>query len=129
MNLRVIDGGRGSVCEANIRSTLPPDENDVRREARRRLDALDVDRWRNREKATGMPVPRDIRYLAMQVAFVADTLSALPSVPADFQSDIYWPRGDETDKPGAIAPGLKLDRRLGGGGVPPVSSKASWEEG
>ena len=91
MNLRVIEGGRGNVCEANIRSTLPPDENDVRREARRRLDALDVDRWRNREKATGMPVPRNIRYLAMQIAFVADALSALPSVPADFQSDIYWP--------------------------------------
>ena len=86
MNLRVIEGGRGNVCEANIRSTLPPDENDVRREARRRLDALDVDRWRNREKATGMPVPRK-----MQIAFVADALSALPSVPADFQSDIYWP--------------------------------------
>ena len=96
MNLRVIEGGRGTFCEVPSLDILdsdptPPQSADVRREADRRLRRLDYDRWRNRELATGLPMPRDVRYLAMQIEFVAQKLAALPAIPADYRADVYWP--------------------------------------
>lgn len=91
MNLRVIEGGRQDAEVVDLVAILPVRANEVRREADRRLRKLDYERLLNRERATGTPVPRDVRYLAMQIDFVADALSALADIPADFRSDRYWP--------------------------------------
>ncbi|CAD7046747.1 hypothetical protein REJC140_04131 [Pseudorhizobium endolithicum] len=91
MNLRVIEGGRRDAEAVDLVAILPARADEVRREADRRLRALDYERLSNRERMTGVPVPREIRYLAMQINFVADTLSALGVIPADFRSDRYWP--------------------------------------
>lgn len=90
MNLRVIDGGLATLHAADI--NLPtPRPADVEREAERRLRSLGYDRWRSRQMATGVPMPRDIHYRALQIEFVAKTLRKLPVIPPDFRSDIYWP--------------------------------------
>jgi hypothetical protein len=38
-----------------------------------------------------MPVPREIRYLALQIGYVAEAIGRLADIPADFRSDSYWP--------------------------------------
>lgn len=64
---------------------------DVAEEAARRMKAIGYDRWRSRELLTGIAVPRDVRYLALQIGYVADAIVRLGNIPADFRSDIYWP--------------------------------------
>lgn len=94
MNLRVIEGGRAPLHAddmASLALTRAPQAADVEREAARRLAALGYERWRNRQRATGIPMPRTVHYGAMQIEFVASTLMALAPIPADFRSDIYWP--------------------------------------
>jgi len=90
MKLRVIEGGlrdqRSLDAAEAMRTSF-----DVRREADRRLDALDYDRHLTRERAVGVAVPRAIRDLALQIDFVARTLSSLEEIPEDFRSDRYWP--------------------------------------
>jgi hypothetical protein len=96
MNLRVIEGGRDSVrevtgpdmayLELRVRQSA-----DVRREADRRLQKLDYMRLHTRQLATGIPMPREIFYLAMQIEFVAKALASLADIPADYRSDAYWP--------------------------------------
>lgn len=96
MNFRVIEGGRATVQEvpsldlADIELPVPK-RADVRHEAERRLRKLDYERWRTRELATGAPMPREVRYMAMQIEFVAEKLAALAVIPADYRADIYWP--------------------------------------
>ncbi len=93
MTLRVIEGGPA------VRAPLPdmasenraPTLEDITREAERRIAATGMDKWRNREALTGMPVPRETRYLAMQIGYVAEVLGRLAVIPEDFRSDIYWP--------------------------------------
>lgn len=65
---------------------------DVEAEARRRLKAIKLDEWRTREFITGRPMPEDVRHLAMQVDFAAKAIARLSPIPADFDSDVYWPR-------------------------------------
>ncbi|MFN7024375.1 MAG: hypothetical protein ACK4QP_07600 [Pseudorhizobium sp.] len=96
MNLRVIEGGRHTFWEVpsiDISDIEPPGPQraDVRLEADRRLRRLGYDRWRNRQLATGLPMPRDVRYGAMQIEFVAEKLASLTEIPADFRADVYWP--------------------------------------
>lgn len=96
MNLRVIEGGRDTFREVpsidmSDLEQLAPQRADVRLEADRRLRRLGYDRWRNRQLATGLPMPRDVRYLAMQIEFVAETLAALANIPSDYRADVYWP--------------------------------------
>lgn len=68
-----------------------PCREDVRLEAQRRLNASGYTRQRGRALATGTLIPDAMRNFAMQVAFVAEKLTALKPIPQDFQSDIYWP--------------------------------------
>lgn len=91
MNLRVIQGGLRDQQLLDAATPLRTSPFDVRREADRRLHALDYDRYLTRERAVGIAVPREIRYLAMQIDFVARTLSSLADIPEDFRSDRYWP--------------------------------------
>jgi hypothetical protein len=68
-----------------------PTREDVRKEAARRLGALGYAQHNARALATGANIPARIRALALQINFVADSISALDVIPADFQSDVYWP--------------------------------------
>lgn len=89
MNLRVIDGGLATLhADFELQA---PQRADVEREAERRLRRLSYDRWRGRQMATGIPMPRDIHYRVLQIQFVAKTLGGLATIPPDFRSDIYWP--------------------------------------
>jgi hypothetical protein len=90
MVFKVIDGGRVAAMPAET-DTSAPGSLDVRLEAERRLQAVGYDRWRQREALTGVPMPRDMRYHAMQVSYVALAISGLASIPQDFRSDAYWP--------------------------------------
>jgi hypothetical protein len=91
MKLRVIEGGRGAMQQVAGPDIYFPSARDVRLEAERRLRLLGYDRLRNTERATGSAMPRAVHYLALQITFVADKLTALPSIPDDFRSDRYWP--------------------------------------
>ncbi|MBP1847992.1 hypothetical protein J2046_006277 [Rhizobium petrolearium] len=93
MAFRVIEGGLSARSSAFAGTTgdAPPTQEDVLREAERRIRAIGYDRWRNREAVTGIPVPREIRYLAMQIGYVAEAIGRLADIPADFHSDVYWP--------------------------------------
>lgn len=91
MNLRVIEGGLAGAADVPGFKVRVPRHEDVRREADRRLRRIGYDRWRSRQIATGAPMPREIRYQAMQIEFVAERLSTLPMIPTDYHSDIYWP--------------------------------------
>jgi hypothetical protein len=101
MVLRLIEGGRADAAFTDAHKCLPcksdnhlPCKSDVSQEAERRLQAVGYPKWRNREAATGIPMPREIKYLAMQIDYVAEALSALSSIPKDFRSDIYWPASE-----------------------------------
>jgi hypothetical protein len=89
----VIDGGRE--WTEPKRALAPAAElvlvEDVEAEARRRLRAGRIDEWRTREFITGMPMPDHVRHFALQVEFAAQAISRLSTIPADFDSDIYWP--------------------------------------
>jgi len=89
MGFRVIEGGLGKPYPEEDGAT--PTQRDVEREAERRLNALGYPKWRNRRALTNMPIPREIEYPAMQIRYVAEVLSGLVDIPADFRSDIYWP--------------------------------------
>tara|TARA_R110002020_G_scaffold28563_5_gene90898 strand:- start:6452 stop:6751 length:300 start_codon:yes stop_codon:yes gene_type:complete len=65
---------------------------DVEAEARRRLRAIRLNEWRTREFITGQPMPDDIRHYALQVEYAATAIARLSPIPADFDSDVYWPR-------------------------------------
>jgi hypothetical protein len=93
MMFRVIEGGMGAgplpaACAAGDEA---PTRDDVLREAERRRKATGYDRWRNREQLTGIPIPREIRYLAMQIGYAADAIGRLAEIPPDFRADFYWP--------------------------------------
>ena len=97
MNLRVIDGGR---CNATAAPEMlqvadvperPADGHAVLLEAERRLAVIGYRRWCDRQAATGIPVPRETNYLALQIRFAAKSIAALSVIPKDFRSDIYWP--------------------------------------
>jgi hypothetical protein len=47
------------------------------------------------EYAAGVPMPSSLRYLAMQIEFAAEALCRLDRIPADFHSDLYWPKLDD----------------------------------
>ncbi len=93
MIFRVIEGGIGSQAladgDAGKRGVFGKD--DVLHEAERRIRATGYETWRNRETLTGVPVPRDLSYLAMQIRFAAEAIGKLADIPVDFRSDIYWP--------------------------------------
>jgi hypothetical protein len=93
MILRVIEGGLGlsALPDATAKECDTPARDDVMREAQRRVIATGFETWRNREMLTGIPVPRDVSYRAMQIRFAAEAIGGLARIPADFRSDIYWP--------------------------------------
>lgn len=91
MKLRLIEGGLRDQRSLDAAEAMRTSPFDVRREADRRLDVLDYDRHLTRERAVGVAVPRAIRDLALQIDFVARTLSSLEEIPVDFRSDRYWP--------------------------------------
>jgi hypothetical protein len=93
MGLRVIEGGLATCVAkpADLAEGDMPSRDDVLREAERRIRSTGYETWRNRERLTGIPVPREIRYLAMQIGFVAEAIARLADIPADYRSDFYWP--------------------------------------
>ncbi|AGS23580.1 hypothetical protein [Rhizobium etli] len=93
MKFKVIEGGRGQVARVEVcpEAGCGPSRDDVRREAARRLDASGYHTSRIREFATGAPMPGALRYLSLQLDFVAEALSRLDPIPLDFRSDAYWP--------------------------------------
>jgi len=48
------------------------------------------------EFAIGVPMPSSLRYLAMQIEYAAEAMCRLDHIPADFDSDLYWPALDST---------------------------------
>lgn len=82
---------RGGCGPSGVEARRWPCRDDVRQEAQRRINASGYTRARARALATGAAIPEAIRRFALQVAAVAETLSATPPIPADFQSDRYWP--------------------------------------
>ena len=93
MALRVIEGGRAIGLSTDTQDGVPG-KAEVACEAERRLQAIGYLKWRNREAATGMSMPREVKYLAMQIGYVAQALSELAAIPQDFRSDIYWPASE-----------------------------------
>lgn len=92
MKFTVIQGGLAEdTAPAERENGSLPGLQDVLREAERRIGATGYQKWRNRETATGLPVPRDVQYVVMQIRYVAEAISRLSRIPADFRSDIYWP--------------------------------------
>ncbi|EUB95983.1 hypothetical protein PMI07_002471 [Rhizobium sp. CF080] len=93
MGLRVIEGGLAACVAkpADLADGHMPSRDDVLREAERRIRSTGYETWRNRETLTGMPVPREIRYRAMQIGYAAEAMGRLADIPADFRSDFYWP--------------------------------------
>ena len=95
MRFAVIEGTREWTEPFNY-AALPPERQacveDVHAEAARRLKAIRVDEWRTREFITGRPMPEDIRHTALQIGFAAQAIARLSPVPADYASDVYWPR-------------------------------------
>ncbi|MCA1493797.1 hypothetical protein [Sinorhizobium alkalisoli] len=85
MKFRVIEGGKAS-------ETGPvTSQTGIRAEAERRIRATGYEQYRVRSLATGRPIPSSIRYLKMQIEFVADKLEQLNPIPHDFTDDKYWP--------------------------------------
>ncbi|RUM25030.1 hypothetical protein EFQ99_15370 [Rhizobium vallis] len=97
MIFKVIEGGRGQAVLADERPEAGrgPSPDDVRREAARRLSESGYHLSRVREFATGAPMPGALRYLSLQINFVAEALSRLDPIPVDFRSDAYWPAPPE----------------------------------
>jgi len=96
MRLRVIEGGLGAAEQHDREAeSRRPDREDVRREAARRLGASGYNRSRVMEFAAGVPMPAVLKYLAMQIDFAAEAISRLDPIPADYRSDLYWPKMDD----------------------------------
>ncbi|MFS8147023.1 hypothetical protein [Rhizobium sp. BR 249] len=91
MIFKVIEGGRGQAADTRPEEGCGASRDDVRREAARRLDESGCHISRVREFATGTPMPAALRYLSLQIDFVAEALSRLDPIPLDFRSDAYWP--------------------------------------
>lgn len=85
MRFRVIEGGKA----VETRSVTGPAR--IREEAQRRIRASGYEQWRVRSLATGAPIPSPIRYLKMQIDFIAEKLGQLNPIPQDFADDKYWP--------------------------------------
>lgn len=90
MRFTVIEGGKSKDYNFTARDGKPTPEA-VRREASRRRDILGLNRHRVREMAVGVPVPAKLRYLEIQIEFVAECLLNQDDIPEDFRSDKYWP--------------------------------------
>jgi hypothetical protein len=93
MKFKVITGGL-ALLERPVetgRVPEPASAEDVRTEAARRSRACGFEQWRMREMFTGVPMPQNLRYLQMQIEFVAQALSAASAIPDDFREDRYWP--------------------------------------
>ncbi len=92
MVFRVIQGGLSMPSVAEEAREMPTRE-DVHREAARRLSALHYEGWKRRE-AVGIAIPREVKYLAMQIEFAAQAIAELMRIPRDFRADSYWPAAD-----------------------------------
>lgn len=87
MVFRVIEGGLAK----NVSQPAAINPRDVSLEAERRLKAVGYHQYRARELCTGEPVPRPLRYLQMQIAWISEALSGLDPIPEDYTDDKYWP--------------------------------------
>ena len=96
MKFRVIQGGLAEEAPSRREIDSTPNADDVRREAERRIAETGYERWRNRAVVTGAPIPREIQYLVMQIGYVAEAISRLARIPADYRSDAYWPMAYST---------------------------------
>lgn len=90
MVFRVIEGGLSAAAPVEELRAFPGRE-DVEREASRRLQAIDYERLARRESVAGIPMPREIKYLGMQIRFAAQAIASLTRIPDDFCLDAYWP--------------------------------------
>jgi hypothetical protein len=92
MKLFVIEGGT-SVAPDSVFEIGPaaPTREDVKAEAARRVRQSGYEDWSIRQFVTGTAMPVALRYLQMQISFVAEALSRLERIPDDFRSDTYWP--------------------------------------
>ncbi|PZM09465.1 hypothetical protein [Rhizobium tubonense] len=93
MKFFVIEGGKGNAAADIVFEvhSAGPGVNDVKAEAERRIRASGYEDWRVREFVTGAPMPSGLKYLRMQIDFVAEAISRLDRIPEDFRSDTYWP--------------------------------------
>lgn len=93
---RIIEGGRGGTSAQTL-SGGP--KGVVISEGRRRLHAAGLQAFEARERLTGVPVPRDLRNLKLQIEFAVEALSSLMPIPADIEADKYWPTLQERATP------------------------------
>lgn len=78
---KVIQGGRAA----------HPTAHDVMKEAERRIAATGHAAFAEREIATGIAMPAEIRYLPMRIGYAARVIGAMEPVPMDYREDRYWP--------------------------------------
>jgi hypothetical protein len=93
MKVFVIEGGKGNAAGDVVFQlhAAKPALGDVMAEAARRIQASGYEDWRVREFVTGGSMPPALKYLRMQIEFVAEALLRLDPIPEDFRSDTYWP--------------------------------------
>jgi hypothetical protein len=94
MVFRVIEGGLSAAAPVEQLRAFPSRE-DVEREAARRLRAINYESLARRESVAGIPMPREIKYLGMQIGFAAQAIASLARIPDDFCLDAYWPAPEE----------------------------------
>ena len=87
MGLVVIEGG----LSLQSREVALDDTDAVIAEGKRRLRDIGYDGLANRERLTGLPVPKKIEHFRLQVDFVVSAISAMTPIPSDFRDDAYWP--------------------------------------
>ena len=75
--------------------TLPPTADDVRREARRRINATGLSWMVERAATGGKTVPEAITAYAAAVRKASNTMEADP--PEDYRDDKHWPKPPVTD--------------------------------
>jgi hypothetical protein len=93
MKLFVIEGGGAGAASTILFEvkSVAPTRDDVKAEAERRVRESGYEDWRVKEFVTGAVMPAALRYLQMQINFVAEAILRLERIPEDFRSDTYWP--------------------------------------
>lgn len=71
-----------------------PCREDVRLEARRRLNAAGYTRHRAKALAMGVEMPEAMKHFSQQVSVSVRKLTLLKPIPEDFRADAYWPVPD-----------------------------------
>lgn len=79
--------------DTNQWETRPITVDEVKAEARRRIEATGLPWMAEREISGGDPVPDSVKRRCAEIRAASNTLEALGSIPLDFTDDKYWIAG------------------------------------